>query len=144
MRCLWRGLVIGTLVAGVKAGAAPFAYITNSNDGTVTVIDTATEEVTGTIVVGGVPWGVAVNRTGSRVYVAGGSLSVIDASTATVQAVVPVKAAIEVEVNPQTETVYVRGQEGVSVINPANNAVETVAPIGGVDLAVAPEGSRLY
>lgn len=56
------------LVGG--AGAAPFAYITNRNSNTVSVIDTATNTVTATVNVGSYPIGVAVNPAGTLVYVA--------------------------------------------------------------------------
>lgn len=48
---------------------APFAYITNLEDNTVSVIDTASNDVK-TVPVGTRPKGVAVHPDGSRVYVA--------------------------------------------------------------------------
>jgi YVTN family beta-propeller protein len=62
------------------------AYVTNGNDGTVTVIDTATQ-ATQTIGVGSNPMGVAISPDGTTIYVTNGysnSLSVIDAATNTV------------------------------------------------------------
>jgi len=50
-------------------GAAPFAYISNIDDNTVSVIDTATDTVTVTISVGTNPKGVAVSPDESQVYV---------------------------------------------------------------------------
>src|SRR6476661_659515 len=62
------GLV--ALVASA-AGAAPFAYIANQGDSTVSVIDVATNTVVGSpIGVGGGPFGIAVHPTGTRVYTA--------------------------------------------------------------------------
>jgi YVTN family beta-propeller protein len=52
------------------ADAAPFAYITNSIDNTVSVIDTATNIVAATVNVGPNPHGVAVTPDGKKVYVA--------------------------------------------------------------------------
>ncbi|MFA7522924.1 MAG: YncE family protein [Halothiobacillaceae bacterium] len=66
------------------ASAAPFAYITNGGDNTVSVIDTATNAVTATVAVGSQPDGVAVSPDGTRVYVANyidGTVSVIDTAT---------------------------------------------------------------
>src|SRR5690606_25411291 len=64
--------------------AAPFAYITNYDDNTVTVIDTATNTATATIPVGINPFGVAVNPAGTRVYVGNNgdsTVTVIDTAT---------------------------------------------------------------
>jgi len=68
--------------------AKPFAYITNNQSLTVSVIDTATNTVVATIPVGFGPAGVAVTPNGSRVYLThvGGPnfVSVIDTVTNTV------------------------------------------------------------
>jgi len=72
-------------------GARPFAYITNYNDKTVSVIDTTTNTVIATVNVGNEPIGVAV--TGKNVYVtnqASNTVSVINTKTNKVTATVPV------------------------------------------------------
>jgi YVTN family beta-propeller protein len=56
-------------------------YLSNGGDGTVMVIDTATDKVTATIQVGKRPWNMALTRDGAKLYVANGrsnSVSVID------------------------------------------------------------------
>ncbi len=53
-----------------SVAAAPSGYITNSSDGTVSVLDIATNTVTATVPVGADPMGVAVCPDGARVYVA--------------------------------------------------------------------------
>lgn len=60
-------------------------YASNGIDGTVMVIDTATNKVTATIPVGKRPWNMALTPDGSRLYVANGrsdSVSVIDTASA--------------------------------------------------------------
>src|ERR1700754_3796257 len=77
---------------GVGTGA-PFAYITNFHNDSVSVIDTATNTVIATVAVGASPFGVAVAPDGSRVYVAnwlGNTVSVIDTATNAVIATVAV------------------------------------------------------
>ncbi len=54
---------------GSTALAATCAYVANENDGTVTVIDTATNTVTDTLSVGGSPTAVAAAANGTFVYV---------------------------------------------------------------------------
>jgi YVTN family beta-propeller protein len=70
------------------AARAQNAYITNSGDGTVSVIDTATNTVVGSpITVGTAPFGVAVTSDGSKVYVTNqgsNNVSVIATATNTV------------------------------------------------------------
>ena len=138
-----------TLVAFVAsllpalAAAAPFAYITNSASGTVSVIDTATNTGVGLpINVGAFPYGVAVNSAGTRVYVANqnsNDVSVIDAGTNTVVATVALGTTepIGVAVNPAGTRVYVanRGTSNVSVINTSNNTV--VDTLTGFGLPIA-------
>ena len=46
-----------------------YAYITNYNSGTVSIIDTATKNVIDTVSVGINPYGVAVNPSGTKAYV---------------------------------------------------------------------------
>ena len=77
-------------------GAAPFVYIPNTNSNTISVIDTATNNITATVNVGTTPAGVAVTPDGTKVYVANsgdnpGDVSVIDTATNTVTATVPVR-----------------------------------------------------
>jgi YVTN family beta-propeller protein len=100
--------------------------------------------------------GVAVSPSGSRVYVANqvdNTVSVIDTSTNTVVATVPVGAApfsspVSVAVNPTGVLVYVTnaGEDTVSVIYaPTNRVIANVAvgrsPFG---LAVDPTGTRVF
>ena len=72
---------------------AQTAYITNSDDNTVSVINVATNTVTATITVGTDPYGVSVSPDGSKVYVANYSsntVSVINTATNTVSATITV------------------------------------------------------
>ena len=69
------------------------AYITNSGDRTVSVINTTNNSIVATVPVGSYPIGVAVTPDGTKVYVAnygGNNVSVIDTSTNNVTATLPV------------------------------------------------------
>lgn len=73
------------------------AYVTNFGNGTVSVIDTATQTVVDTIPVGGGPSGIVVNSAGTLAYVANqtsDSVSVIDLSSDTVSATINIAAQI--------------------------------------------------
>ncbi|HYS74879.1 MAG TPA: hypothetical protein VEM38_02160, partial [Burkholderiales bacterium] len=52
-----------------SACAAPFAYVPNERSGTVSVIDTASDQVVATIKAGGKPRGIAASPDGRRLYV---------------------------------------------------------------------------
>jgi YVTN family beta-propeller protein len=81
----------GSLLGGAQA-LAQNAYITNNTSpGTVSVIDTTTNAVTGTIAVGSFPFGVAVSPDGRKVYVANAgdnTVSVIDTGTNAVSTII--------------------------------------------------------
>ncbi|HII90637.1 MAG TPA: PKD domain-containing protein [Methanosarcina sp.] len=134
------------------AGASPFAYITNYNDDTVSVIDIATNKVTTTINVGTEPYGVAVIPDRTKVYVThiyGDTVSVID--TATNMDIATVKVGyspVGVAVNPDGTKVYVTNSwsNTVSVIDTATNKV--TATINGfhkpIGIVVNPTGTKVY
>jgi len=58
--------------AGVPAYASPLAYITNSDDNTISVIDGVTRKTLATVRVGVSPGQMAVSRDRKAVYVASG------------------------------------------------------------------------
>jgi YVTN family beta-propeller protein/cysteine-rich repeat protein len=112
------------------AQAAPFAYIPNSGDDTVSVIDTATDTVVDTIPIPGPqPETAAVSADGTRVYVGdsggfGGKIHVIDAATNTVLTSVSVFSGIaHLAISPDGAYVYGAGGMSVKVVNTATNAL---------------------
>ena len=114
LRRRWLGSLIGSLALLVlgpaQVQAAPFAYVTNLLSNSVSVIDTATNEVINTIPVGG-GYGVAVNPAGTFVYATNhgnDTVSVIDASTNTVVDTVSVgDGPAGLAVHPDGTLVYV-------------------------------------
>jgi YVTN family beta-propeller protein len=131
------------------------AYITNSGDGTVSVIDTVTNTVIATIAVGAQPFGVAVAPDRSKVYItnnAGNSVSVIDTATNTVVATILVQenSPIGVAVTPDGGKAYVANQssESVTIIDTATNTVTGRIFVGDFHLAtgvaVTPDGTKVY
>ena len=146
-------LLLGVLVLSpVVWAGAPQAYITNLNDNTVSVIDTASNTVTATVPVGTFPNGVAVTPDGAHVYVANvldGTVSVIDTASNTVTATVPVGLfPFGVAVTPDGAHVYVANQGGgnVSVIATASNTVTATVTVGvnPAGVAVTPDGAHVY
>lgn len=149
--------VLVFLALPAHASGAPFAYITNSGDNTVSVIDTSTDTVTTTISVGGQPCGVAISPDGTRVYVTNGAddtVSVIDAIGNVVIATVPIAsgggAAPDegIAITPDGLRLYVPGLgvDLVSVVDTTTLGVLTTIPsIGSPRGAVVDStGLRAY
>jgi YVTN family beta-propeller protein len=141
---------------GVSQARAQNAYIANFFDNTVSVIDTATNTMTGSpISVGHRPFGVAVSPDGSKVYVTNEddyTVSVIDTVTNLVIATISVgRDPIGVAVTPDGRTAYVTNflDSTVSVIDTATNTVIGSPISEGIGInpsgvAVSPDGSKVY
>lgn len=146
-----------SVVASVAVGGAPkaiavdtssaYAYVTNENSDTVSVIDD-TDALLATIGVGDRPVGIAVDTVGGRVFVANylsNNVTVIRTSDRSIEATLAVQGGpFGVAIDAATRKVYVSNAASgsVSVIDPSL-AVTTVAtergPIGiGVDSGVSP------
>ncbi|WP_179467575.1 VCBS domain-containing protein [Mycolicibacterium vinylchloridicum] len=164
-------VTVGKLPVGVAVSpagpAAGYIYTTNLGDGTVSVINPATNAVTATITVGGIPNGVAIIPNGPKagyVYVTGtrwygthsdqyNGVSVIDPTTNTVVdriAYAP-DVTLAVAASPVGAGyiyVEVAGTSGnyVSVIDPTTNTIVTSVGVGkgssGTEVAVSPAGPK--
>jgi YVTN family beta-propeller protein len=146
------------MIIPANASASPFAYITDSCNGALDVVDTATDIAAPPIKVGNAPGAVAVNPAGTRVYVTNyndNTVSVVDVTSRPNQviATIPVgRQPVEITINPAGTRVYVSDSGGqvynnqVSVIDTASNTV--VATITGDNapsgLAVNPSGTTVY
>jgi len=157
-RCFRLSALVLSALAGT-AHAAPFAYITNSLDNNVSVIDTVLNNVVATVAVGTDPFGVAVNPAGAFAYVGNrgsNNVSVINIATNTVVTTIPVgPTPAGVALNPAGTRVYVvnggRNSDGnsnntVSVIDTATNSVIATVPVGSQPrgVVVNPAGTRVY
>ncbi|HLI56010.1 MAG TPA: putative Ig domain-containing protein [Actinomycetota bacterium] len=136
---------------GSPRSAPPVAYVTNFVDGTVTPIDTITNQAGAAIPVGRGPDVVALSPDGAKVYVGNAgdsSVSVVDASTNSVVATVPLPSpAFELEATPDGSTVYAATLGG-SVV-PISTSSDAAGPPIGVgpglaDMVISPDGSTLY
>ncbi|MGW4113599.1 cytochrome D1 domain-containing protein [Actinosynnema sp. NPDC004786] len=128
-------------------------YVAN-NGGGVSVLDTATNAVTTTLVdsAGDSPYGVGVAFDGTRGYVTNvrdDTLTVIDTPTNTVDAAVPVgDGPAGVVVSPSGGHVYVSNYAAgtVSVVDAATLTTTETIPVGANadGIAITPDGTRLY
>jgi YVTN family beta-propeller protein len=140
------------------------AYVLNKVDGTVSMLNTATNRVIISSPVDPaltVPaQALAVSPNGRRVYVAGGanSIAVLDAANISLRDTIPVNAVGGIEPNPQGLAVSPDGrllyvsdnQDGgaVTVLDIATKAVVTSVSMGPgtmpLGVAVSPDGQRAY
>jgi YVTN family beta-propeller protein len=158
-RLVAAGTIVGLAGLGLAApasaagGAGYNAYVTDSRQNQVYVIDTGTNAITATVPVGATPHGLAVLPDGSRVYVAdhgGEAVSVIDSATSAVVATIPVPGAPNfVTSAPDGRHVYVSndGTNSLDVIDTATNTVTATVPVGSVASGVAvitPDGKDVF
>src|SRR5690242_4991119 len=126
-------------------------YVTNSSDNNVSVIDTKTNAVIGSITVGSFPTDIAITPKGTRAYVtnlSSNSVSVIDTITNTVIDTISMSAPFAIAINPDGTRAYATILSGgVEVIDLATNLfIGSPIPTGDVpnDIAITPDGSFAY
>ncbi len=146
---LFLGLLL--LIVAFNANAQK-AYIPNTGDNTVSVIDLTSNTVVATIPVGASPYGVSVSKDGSRAYIGNfndNSISVINTATNTVVAIIPlIDQPYGVCVSPDGSKVYVALNQisNVSIINTISNTVTSTITVGNNPqcLSVSPDNNTLY
>src|SRR4030067_1184111 len=113
-----RHVRLTTLVAlfvvapAVAVAAAPFAYITDSNTGTISVLDLASGAETDTITLPGsaLPWGAALSPDGKTLYASNfgnGNFFKVDLATKVAQPIAAPALAFGVAVHPSGSPVFV-------------------------------------
>lgn len=132
-----------------------YAYVTNGDSGTVTVLDVVNVRVDREIAVGQNPVAVAASPTRNEVYVvnsgapgAQGSLSVINAENNTVVATIPLRrqpVAIDLDAGGALAYVANSGSNSVSVVDLKARREVAQIPAGDepVALRLSPDGKTL-
>jgi YVTN family beta-propeller protein len=117
------------------------AYVVSVQQGTVSVINTATNTVAGTIAVGPLPIGIAVTPDGTRAYVAVtyGPAAVIDLATNSVSTTIsiPNHPALVAISSDGTRAYFTDQIQAVAVVDTTTNAVIAEVPTGGQAYGVA-------
>ena len=126
-----------------------YAFIPNTWENDVSVIDLETNTVVQRIKVGLEPYGVEVSPDSERVYVTcdQGGIYVIDIVSKTVVGTIDVTASC-VAVSPDSSTVYAvcPYDNAVSVIDASSYAIIDIIDVGATPhgIAMSPDGSTLY
>ena len=124
-------------------GGPVYAYVTNQDGDTVSVIDLRTDAVTATIPVGAWPTDVVLTPMDDRAYVTNlnsDDVSVIDTRTDAVTATIPVGLwPRDVAFTPEGDRAYVANQDSdtVSVIDTKTETVTSTIPVGSDPMGLA-------
>ncbi len=141
------------LTVATAAPAAPYAYITNQADHTVTVIDVATDRAVATVPVDKSPAGVVAVSAAGKVFVTAPdshAVSVIDMATQSRIATLPAgQGAVGIDAAPDGQRVYVADWFGQHLLgfDTGGTHAEVLrvklgrAPAG---VAVSPDGRHVY
>lgn len=136
-----------------NAGAAPLLWSLNSTKGSVSTIETSTNQVVGTAIpTGEGPISIAIAPNGRRAYVANftdESVTVIGTATRKLIATISLPGNAErIAISPDGKTAYVtvESNENVFPIDTETNAVGAPIPVGPEASAVAfsPDGKLAY
>ncbi len=126
-----------------------FVYAGDTRSHSVSVIETATHRVVGTVRVGSDPRGVAITPDGAFAYAANWSANTVSViETATKRVVGKVRVSSDprgVAVTPDGAFVYV-ASDSVSVIGTAGNAIVATIRVGSPteEVAISPDGAFVY
>ncbi|MGH6848551.1 MAG: Ig-like domain-containing protein, partial [Methylocella sp.] len=160
-RVLWAAIMLALALLLPAVASAQNAYITNSGDNTISVINTATSTVVTTIPIGGInhpkAFGVAVTPNGSKAYVTNGegdTVSVIDTATnAVISTIFFGDFTTGIAVAPDGTKAYVGVGGtlfawGITVIDTVTDKPVTSIPLptsaAPEGIAVTPDGSKVY
>ena len=151
---IWSGLAHATYAI---LASGPYAYITNYNSNTVSVVDTASSSVLAEIPVGGGPYGVAVHPNGKKAYItnyAGQSVSVIDAVNNVVSSTISlprpsgVARPYGIDISPDGAHVYVATYPDncLYVIDTSTEHIAATIAVGSAPRAVlvSHDGKQIY
>lgn len=152
IRSVLSPVLVALVLCAVPALAAPFAYVTNWQSNTVSVIDQASNTTIKTITVGSAPFAVAITPNGAFAYVtnwASNTVSVIATASGTVAATIPVGPyPTGVAITPNGAFAYVAnwGSNYVSVIATATNTVLATVTVASnpYGVAITPDGAYAY
>ena len=140
--------VTNTITVGKAAQDVAFspdgslAYVTNIQDDTVSVVNTATNTLINTITVGSGPFGVAFSPSGSVAYITNegdGTVSVVDVATNTAINTITVGSGPEsMAFSASGSLAYVTNYGAtVNVINVATNTIVNTISVGTAPLDIA-------
>jgi YVTN family beta-propeller protein len=135
----WDAFNISINRAGTKA------YVITGTDGKLHTIDLTNNSVINPLHVGNIPWGLAINSTGSLVYavdrrkdftspIMNGNVVVVDTASNTIIHVIEVgQIPFGIALSPDDSKAYIANtwDDNVSVLDTASNTIVSTIPVGG-------------
>ena len=133
-------IAVGSNPLGVAVSpSGSYVYVTNTGSSSLSIVDTSTNVQIAELPVGSAPRGLAVHPSGNPVYVATREgLAIVDLSTMTVVAAVPIAGACAVGSSPDGMNVYVTSDDGNALVVIDAQTYLTVGP--PIDLGSHPCG----
>jgi len=139
--------------AHAVVATATRAYITNRTAGTVTVVDTTTNSVIGTIAVGPTPDALVIKPDGTKLYVtslANNTVTVVDTATKAITATIAIAKPSAIAINSSGSTLYVTSRDAgtvTKITTSTNTSAGTVTlPAGSLPtgIVVSPDKTKIY
>ena len=149
MNALFRVCLLALLLSAIASSAAlaaARAYMPNSGDGSISVIDTSTRAVIATIPTDSVASGIAISSDGLRVYVANvRGLLVIDAATNKPVGQLDSPFSRAAAVSADGTAVYLSGDSGFAAYDSTTlSFINGVSTVGANNITLSPDGTRAY
>jgi YVTN family beta-propeller protein len=138
-----------TLLTPALAHAERYTFVSTPASESLAVIEESSQTVAGSVPLGGLPAGCAVDRFGRQLFVAladAGALAIVDLDAGTVRRVTTGAGATGVAVADRERRVYVAntGADTVTVVDPASAEVLASLDVGDGPLDVVAGGGFAY
>jgi YVTN family beta-propeller protein len=149
--CTALALLVTVSLAGAKAAVGPKAYVGLVGASSVAVMDTANNQLLGTIPVPAGPHGLAITPNNSLVYVSSDSASTVSIIDTTIDQVIgsidvgPSPHGLAITPDGSSVLVAAFGSDMVTAIDTATNEVTWSIPLTSADnFAISPDGLTAY
>jgi gliding motility-associated-like protein len=140
---------ITAIITGIPV-STKFAYVTNFNNGTLTVVSTATNSFVTNINVNNTPEGISVSHDGTKAYITNegiNTVSVFNVADNSLQAKIAVGTTPwGICTSPTLVYVANSGSNSLSIINTTTNTVVNTIPIGASpwEVTTSSDGKQVY
>jgi YVTN family beta-propeller protein len=135
-------------VQAQAASSTELAYVTNEDDKTISIIDTATQTVVDTIFIGRYVAFIAVTPDGKEAYVGAedGTVSVINTQSRKVTHTIPIGTSYDIAVTPDGKEAYAVGHGTIFVIDTKTHEISETISVGdsSCSIAITPDGKQAY
>jgi YVTN family beta-propeller protein len=151
----WLCVMLMVLIATANAWASSVAYVSNTGDNSISVVDTGSGTAATSIPVPQGPFGIAASPDGRWLYVthpfSGSGITIIDRQLNSVAgniSAVGLSGPTGIAVHPSAPRMYVTNifAASLAIIDTTNNSIIATTGVGDSpsEVAVSPDGQRVY